>query len=152
LITSRQIIQISEEWAKSPKIFGKPVNIYVNPGSSDIKDMYKLMTNSSNKEIRFFADAKAQKVFVADAMLIQHQDIEKAMGYKPIDYGYDVPEYYIEGMGHIGGGRIILHANEDETSVLDTQGKYNWSFLEKYISGITAYLEKIKKKYAKKRK
>lgn len=46
MITSKQIISLSEEWTKTPVVRGVSVPIYENPNSNDLKEMFKSMKGS----------------------------------------------------------------------------------------------------------
>jgi hypothetical protein len=105
MITSNQIITLSEEWVKSVITPGdEKCDVYENPGSTDIKELYQL----GNNLIRYVADAKSQRVYVWSAMLALHDTVRVSLGLGhsgPNAYK-DTP-YVIEGFGQISGSKIV---------------------------------------------
>lgn len=78
MITSNQIIKLSEEWLMSAKGTYSPdlVNIYVNPTSSDYLELRK----EKVQFLRFIADNRNKKIYVANAIHILHDDMVRNIG------------------------------------------------------------------------
>ena len=177
MITSKQIINLCEEWSKSTIAGGERVDIYENPGSSDITKIIKLIKHKE-KLIRFIADAKSpQKVYVWDSSLAVHSEIFSVLGYHFNDW-MNLPNVLV-GYGHITSGKIILgdefgsiesllgavsalcDFKSPQPSWKKKYGKeisnvkkylfalfeYNWSFLDKHISGSGPFIEKEKQEF-----
>jgi hypothetical protein len=161
MITSKQIIKLCEDWYKSTMVYGHQVDIYENPGSSDLVKLSKNI-NNPKKRVRFIANAESpQTVYVADALQILHTDMLTTLGIK--NRHTTPPPNLAVGEGIIIGGKIVLIEElkvaenlyggierlsnlvshlllsgkdvDKEKNWLSEVFKYNWSFLDKYISG-----------------
>ena len=178
MITSRHIMKIGEQWFSDVKNGNITASVYVNPGSSDIREIYKVAA-SSNKPgqpaIRFIADAKSKKVYVWDAYYAYHDDVSNLLGYnKPNEY-LDEPPFVYDGYGKIVNGAIIgndkhgttqnidliLSSLNNNRYLSDRQVKeridilrpifsYDWSFIDKYISGFSQLIQKRKQDFLNK--
>ena len=169
MITSKQVIKLSEDWFKDVKNGNITASIFVNPGSSDIRDIYKNAVSANragHPTIRFIADAKTHKVYVWDAYYAYHDDVATELGYvKPNEY-LDEPPFVYDGYGKIVNGKIVGNDTHGTTSNIDSllnsietnhylsdrQIKeridilspiftYNWSFIDRYISGFTKFIQ-----------
>jgi hypothetical protein len=125
-MNAKQIIKLLEEWSKSiPGINKKEkVNIYENPGSTDVKELYP--TTKKEKLVRYIADAKEKKVYVWSALLAMHTTVRKEIGLG--DSGPDSRIKYpsvIEGFGLLSGGRIVSvsMSNEGDMWLLESNMK-----------------------------
>jgi hypothetical protein len=171
MITSRQIILISEDWIKQVRGSGTLVDVYSNPGSSDVAKLYaSLKRNNIDKEIRFIADANKRQVYVWDGYLATHNVMFSELGYGTLDY--EKSYFAMFGMGKISGNKIVFMGTFDSTinfirnrikflnmktvskqhldrvsSDLQHVFSYNWSFVNTYISGFANLLEKEKKDF-----
>ena len=161
MITSYQIIKICEDWFTSTMVYGHQVDIYENPGSSDLVKLTKNI-NNPKKRVRFIANADSpQKVYVADALQILHTNMLTTLGIK--NRHTSPPSNLAVGEGIITGGKITLvddikvaenlyggierlsnlvsHLSQSgkdidkEKNWLSEVFKYNWSFLDRYVSG-----------------
>ena len=183
MITSKYIIELLEDWSKSAKVRGESVDIYENPGSTDIKEILKSVKGKSSNLVRFIADAKPpQKVYVVAGYYAIHDDMRKALGRGSINSEWKKIPYIIGGEGHIVNGQIILSPPEkysegesidrltDMISFLGQLGpksitnskdfidinkpfiesifSYDWSFVDKYISGFKEFLDSEKKEFS----
>ena len=177
MIIAKEIINLCEEWSKSTIAGGERVDIYENPGSSDITKIVKSIRHKE-KLIRFIADAKSpQKVYVWDSSLAVHSEIFKTLGYNFNDW-MNLPNILV-GYGHITSGKIILgdefgsiesllgavsalcdfkspqpswkkkYGKEVSTvkKYLSDLFEYNWLFLDKYISGSGPFIGKEKQRF-----
>jgi hypothetical protein len=111
MITSKQIIKISEEWFCNVKNGNISASVYVNPGSSDIKELYKraeLANRAGSPAIRFIADSRSpQKVYVWDAYYAYHNDVSKVLGFSRPNEHLDEPPFVYDGYGKISSGKLI---------------------------------------------
>ena len=139
MITSKNIIKISEEWVKTgiSEFTDDAFDLYINPGSSDYLDMMKTAREDSRKfqGIRFVASNSLKKVFVADGLISTHYDIERVAG---------IPSgtrngTQIEGLADIVGGRAKMKDFYD-SGHLDKFQAIDWKWVDKYISGCSAYI------------
>jgi hypothetical protein len=179
MITSKKILKISEEWFRSVKNGNITANVYINPGSSDITELYKsaaLANRPGNPPVRFIADSKTQKVYVWDAYYAYHDDVAKILGFsRPNEY-LDEPPFVYDGYGKISQGKLIGNDEHGTTSNLDsllgslegndiryfsdrqiksridilrTVFSYNWTFIDKYLTGFSKFIEKRKHRFIK---
>ena len=150
MITSKQIIKLAEDWIKSGSAWGQPLEVYVNPTSSDFAKMNKDARNSVDllgkpsprdlKEIRFIADPKSQKVYVADAEWANHPDISRIVGIPRDSYGYcKFPN--VQGSAVVRGGKAQIVKDSCwrplELRNIKSFNKFNWSFADRYIPGFS---------------
>lgn len=189
MITSNQIIKLSEDWFKSVRGYkNESVSIFVNPDSSDLKELAMSVKESRfNNLIRFVADAKNQKVYVADGGLLIHGNITSGMGY-PTRVAAEKLSNMCFGYGTLSNGKItFINRDNDEfkfasrfrsltvaskfislskksnqvTKMIDVYFKdllqsynwinnfftYNWSFVDRYLSGFSSYINQEKLKF-----
>ena len=177
MITANQIISISEEYDKLVRDGNKLIDLFVNPTSSDLKEIYsKMSSNNPNKEVRFIANAKTQKLHVWDAALAVHYAMAYALGLSRGPGSFDEPTYAFDGFGRLSGGRIIPTFNHGTAkNIVDTEytrysGKsklppkvipdwvtdsdsleeffrYKWDFIDKYVPGINSFINKERDKF-----
>jgi hypothetical protein len=78
MITSKQIFNLLEDYAMLVNLPGGKVPIYENPTTSDYSDIKKSTIRFYRKleSIRFIADIENEKVWVWDAYLATHNDID----------------------------------------------------------------------------
>ena len=168
MIVAKEIITLCEEWSKSTAIGGDQVDIYENPGSSDIKKLFKVVRNFE-KEVRFIANAKTQIVYVWGAMLATHSDLLPILNLGSYVDLFKKP-WLLLGYGNIENGKIVLSHRHDaiegllcysdykarakfggsvgiEKAWLTSVFEYKWSFLENYISGLGKYMDREKAKF-----
>jgi hypothetical protein len=181
LITSKQIIKISETWVNNIKGYDMQVPLYVNPDSTDKKELYKAY-KISDHFVRFIADGSQQKVWVWDGTQAIHSQAMQSLGLGNYSKVYDSPNILL-GYAHLQNGNItfdvnnkepvdhLIHSVQSLNSFLlwgfsDGETKqrfgtdiklnynwlsqfftYNWSFLDRYISGMGNYISQEKSKY-----
>ena len=117
MITSRQIIYISEQWVKTDisHFVSGEFDLYINPTSSDFLDIIKTAKKDFNRTflgVRFVANNNLKKVYVADSSLALHKDIERAAG---IPTGV-CDGNQLEGLAKVFGGKAVI---EDRNFILD---------------------------------
>jgi hypothetical protein len=111
MITSKRIIQLVEEWFRDVKNGNISASVYVNPGSSDIRELYKraeLANRAGFPAIRFIADSRSpQKVYVWDAYYAYHDDVSKVLGFSRPNEHLDEPPFVYDGYGKIVSGKLV---------------------------------------------
>ena len=119
MITSKRIINISEEWIKSVTTYGdKKCEVYENPGSNDVKELYQL-----GKLVRYIANAKSQTVFVWSAEFAIHNTIRQSLNLgKSGPDSYKTSPFVIEDFGQISGNRIISVIRDYEGTFWKLEG------------------------------
>lgn len=145
-----------KEWVKSGGPYKKPLNVYANPGSSDYIEMIKDAKKRKDvfDEIRFVVDPRPgnQKVYVADAQVANHADICDIIG---LPYGEFVLPPLAQGKALVTGGKAKVIPNGKgfdnkafgyATKKREDYLKYNWSFVDRYISGFSQEMDKFFKK------
>lgn len=181
MITSSFISSKCEDWLASIKIRNAICDIFVNPGSQDLKDLFQsLKMSRAGESVRYVVDAKARKVYVWDAYLLSHEDFAKYQGVSNfakymtpnIHVGYssfqngkisfsdpsplDKSSVYIYGLKHLlEYTEISKYSLKDYLKEYDDFlvpfYKYNWSFADRYISGVSQFLQGQYKIYQKAR-
>jgi hypothetical protein len=169
LITSKQIITVGEEWNKYFKSGKYSTDIYLNPTSSDMKELYSKIDSSINpkKEVRFIADARKHDVYVWDAGFANHSDVGKSYGFHRQTF-FDEPPYVFDGFGLLSRGKIVGEFyGGTAVNLIQALGflvvkqkgslqsdalikeirpffKYDWTFIDRYVSGISQKIEQQK--------
>lgn len=117
MITSKQIIKLSEEWFKNVTGYmGKPVPLFINPNSSDLKELFNSSKGSKfGNLIRFVADAKTQNVYVGDGGLVIHNDILKSISLNS-SVNFDTLPNIFMGYGILKQGKIYFEFNGNSSS------------------------------------
>lgn len=105
MITSKQIIQLSEDWFKSIKTSMEVVDIYVNPSSSDYLELNK----RGIRQIRFLADADSKEVYIADAMSLTHDQIALKLNKPRVVGAFESHQWNIlPGIATISGNKSTM--------------------------------------------
>ena len=164
MITSKQIISFCEEYLISGKAYGKQFDVYENPTSSDIVKLNKTAREDRRTFdlMRFIADAKTKKVYIADAHLANHEDIEKSVG---IFSRYLETPWLLEDMVKITGGRPKMDSimslvdpiqlgdrvikDKKLINWFNDRFSYDWSFVDNYIGGVSNAMKFYQEKYQK---
>jgi hypothetical protein len=169
MITSKQIISLAEDWDKSFSKNGSNVNIFINPGSSDVLKIVKEV-RGKDIPVRYVADAKSKEVYAWNANAAIHFDTVPHINSSYNRKGED--PYIIFGYGYTSGSKIISFTEnlsnvamfvdelassnsrdsnktlmETRISRLNKMFQYNWSFLDNYISGMYHFINEQKLKY-----
>jgi hypothetical protein len=178
MITSRQINKLFEEWDRTVKDGNKSIDLFLNPTSSDLKEIYsKMSSNNPNKEVRFIANAKApQKVYMWDAALAVHYAIAYVLGLERGPASFDEPVFVFDGFGYLRGGKVIpVFSHGTAKNIVDTEYarfsgksktppkvipdwasdydtleeffKYNWNFIDRYVPGVSSYINNERTKF-----
>ena len=157
MITAKQILE---------KYFGlvrdsgyHKINVYINPDSGDILDMKKRAKElgyTFNGDIRFTAIPRINTVYVWDAWVGTHDNISNS-----IPHGNDNNVFC--GIAKCNGSKFTIfksdqmehidnwNATQNQAyvkMVLQNIFSFNWSWLDRYISGASNYIENYHKKYS----
>ena len=141
MITSKQIIKISEEYFKPLKT-GKDLlaSVFVNPGSSDIT---KIVMEAKQQKLpvtnaRIIADARPpQKVYVWNAYSACHCDVRTLIGIS--SYSSDKYPYLLCGLCDIVSGNKLKLVHWDDLVMIRDKDffkkffRYDWTWLERYM-------------------
>jgi hypothetical protein len=142
MITSKQIIKLSEEYAAMGKSQGYQVEIYKNPASSDLSALVKFAKehNRQLRKVRFVADAKTKTVYVADAYLIEHNDIRKIVGLPTYPTRND--SWVLDGIADYVSGKLNL------ITCSPTVGNFSfsWEFVDRYVPGVSVRMKQTQDK------
>lgn len=162
MISSKFILQRLESFSKSGKVFGRSVDIFENPTSSDLKELSRQSKDFQRSllEVRYIADAKKQKVFVFDAELAIHADVRTILDYSTEHYK---TSFLLNGEAKFQNGKLYTlpqrnlisksffyfqnYPSQVDKLYLEEVLKYDWSWLEKYVIGIDSEIKTIKKTF-----
>lgn len=166
MITSSQIIKISEDYLKSG-VSGSgnhSISLFVNPSQADFIKMIKLAKDNQRNltRIRFVANTLLKKVVVTDAYISTHEDVHKILGMpKDVEFSYSKYPYLLDGEAPFSNGRPnspvwdkfvtwILDRKTYDADFkiwLDGVFSYNWSWLDSYIPGSSSMMNSYKNIY-----
>lgn len=153
MITTKQL---QEEWLMLSDYGMVTGDVFVNPTSSDIKELYKI---NKEHEVRFIVDNKQKKVFVWDVWML-HGWVTRDLGIFE-RYNSLYPNKMISGTAKIIGGKLVvkdsdtittilrtvskqkkLYKNDDDWNYLRDLAAQDWTWAKKYID-ISSYINKI---------
>ena len=165
MITSKQIIRLSEEWLKAVEANVNFVDIYENPTSSDFKEIFK---NRKHNLLRFIADNKSKKIYAWDAYIGIHYDVAYELGY--ISRWENKDKDCLFGEASINGSRAVSSVSAISTDIfiwyykrisssggvvslslkkeLEDRIKIDWSWTNRYID-CTPVVSKLKEGFQK---
>jgi hypothetical protein len=162
MITSKQILNISDEYFGAKNVAGSYTIIYDNPTTSDLKELNQNINPSNfQKTVRFIADYNTKKVYIWDAFNAHHMQMRPVLGYNS-DSLYD--NALIDGYANLSGNKlpidywgdfdawmVVNKANPkwiaDIVPFLKRLFTLNWSWLDKYVSGTSLFLNDCKQKF-----
>jgi hypothetical protein len=167
VIVSKQIIKLIETYVSSKKISNHSVEVYENPSFDElmtIKNYYKDILDRGEKIVyRYLADAKKQKIYVAAAYDAIHRDIRQMVGYPTDDL---ITPYLLNGEAELRGRKLVpawpysttismcfkdykLYKQivPKELLYLKKAFDYNWDWLDKYVTGASKDLNKVKREF-----
>lgn len=126
MITSSQIIRLSEEWFKSIYIRGNVnVPIFKNPSSSDYLELKKSKVN----EVRFVADNNSRNLYIGDAVTLIHDEIGQASGIDTRSNKFDEKKLVLMGIAALRNGKFVMTESDDlffSFDLLYRQGEKDW--------------------------
>jgi len=150
MITSNQINKLLEEYFKTVSGLMMPTPIFVNPSSTDFKELYQ---NNKSHEARFILDNKAKKAYIWDANSALHGMVAREVGiYSQFNKNY--PEDILSGYGVIRNGKVYMTNSDTLEIIMSGPGphdkeylsglvKINWSWASRYVDS-TEFLNKIR--------
>ena len=164
MITSKQIIEISEEYNTRKNISGRDVVIYKNPTVSDLKEIQKLSVLQDMPEVRFVINRNDKGVYIWDSYLANHDQV---YGVLHLDWFHrDTDLNVLFGHAYIKGNRLVPSSSdlrgmfyyviswiysknnvEQNSKRLETFFGYDWSFADRYIVGFNSYLKQVKSEW-----
>jgi hypothetical protein len=167
MITSKYIIELTEKYNMlyNPGSGQTTTVIFENPTSSDFQDMVKTSKDGGRTlfELRFIADNKDSKVYVADSWYVLHDQMKFALGFPP-DSSFEKTPWLFDGVATYSGGKARM-TTWDKFDVFITDRKhsspelnewieetlyaYKWGWVDKYIGGFSSVLDSYKEKYKK---
>jgi hypothetical protein len=148
MITSKQIVKLSEDYFDTKNVNGHPLLIYINPS---LKEVIESSTFSKKmlhyNEIRFVADNKKQQVFVWDSGLCYHAKVRASLGYSE-----DFQKTYLllNGVASVKGSSVIMSRMDNFTSLYNaaassgskTERKAAYGYMERLLSEPWTWLNK----------
>jgi hypothetical protein len=136
VITSKLILRICEKYLTRGSFEGIKLEIFENPTSSDFVSLAKAVKEETGRKllaIRFVADARYQKVYIADAYNSIHQDIRDILKLPPAD-----KPGLINGIATVSGNRAIM---SELSSICPKEAvSSKWTWVNKYISGCSSMI------------
>lgn len=115
MITSKQIIQLSEDWFASSSSGNRQFDIYVNPSSSDYLELNK----NKVKLVRFIVDYSSRKVYISDADNSLHREVLNKIGgsiasdMMNMNYNnFQIGKFHLTGVAEIQGNKSIMNRSD----------------------------------------
>ena len=157
MITSNQIIQISERLLTRHTSGWSSVDIFENPDSSDIKELYQ---SDKSHQVRFLADKDKKKVWVWSINHALHGEVSRVTGVYN-SFNKIVPVGIFSGYGYIQGGKTVMENSDtldlmlrvvkaDKRKEMKSERDYltdllsdNWTWLSRYVD-FSNFAKKIK--------
>ena len=151
MITSKQIISISEDWFNRGDWASKDTDIYINPTSSDYRELNK----NKIKILRFIIDQPTKTVYVANAWNSVHGEIVDNINNSGISNRfYKLAPTQLAGISTMSGGKSIMSSsdflfillrryNKRDKDLLEKVLRQDWTWADKYVK-ITDYLNTVK--------
>ena len=132
MITSKEILNLFEDYSASGKSQGRHAEIYQDPTSSDYQELEKSAKRQKRvlEKIRFIADAKNQKIYVADSYTCVHRDMLKILKL-PLDFLTETHPYVKYGEAVLINGKLKGHFWLSSSNI--TSLDFNWTWLSRYI-------------------
>jgi hypothetical protein len=150
MITSKQIVDLTEEYFTSKNVSGHNVLIFKNPSYDDIREL----KGTPTFQVRFIADELTKTFYIWDANLAIHYPIIAHLGYN-INACKGNTGTALMSQAMIQGDKLVLtHTQIDDmfyfpslwmfkrqdanaTQMLNQLLACDWRFVDKYISGFS---------------
>lgn len=164
MITSKLILNLSEDYVTSKRVNGGTLVVYENPGSSDILSALK-DSREKSEDIRFIADFPSKKLYIFNGMIAIHDDALRLLGMGSESYNYNNPTRLL-GDAIYGSGMAMVYrsvAIESKLDIIkgshnsfeiDSAKKYledilnkNWTWVDRYVRYTTYYINNKKKEF-----
>lgn len=132
LLKSRKILSLLESYLASGKSQGRYTEIYENPTITDFQDLEKSAKKQKRLlgNIRFIADAKNHKFYVADAYSCVHRDMLKILNL-PLNFLTEAHPYVKYGEAVLRGNK--LYGKSWLSSSFRTSQDFDWNWIDKYL-------------------
>jgi hypothetical protein len=153
MITSKQIINLTEKYLKGKQYYGNFVDILENPSNREVVDLFGKKVPEFLKDIRFIADAETKKVYVWNSELATHNMVQNDVGYPNVN---DKPNIIL-GTGKVSGGKPTItewdfsryFASKKNLDFLGKIFSYKWDWLSVYVNNMKEFLSTEEEKYLK---
>jgi hypothetical protein len=145
MITSKQIVNLSEKWVQPVKSWHGRSEVFLNPDSTDIKELY---LSNDKHYVRFLANSKTKGVYAWNGFTTIHYEVANSVGLGS-EYNKKNNFNLLCGTGSIKSGKILMlgestidaylrkNINNLELSskkyledIIDT----NWNWLNPYVN------------------
>lgn len=115
MITSKQIIQMSEAWFASSNTNNRQFDVYINPSSSDYLELNK----NKIKSVRFIVDSSSRKVYISDADNSLHREMLNKIGGSiasdlvNMNYNnFQIGKFHLTGVAEIQGNKSVMNRSD----------------------------------------
>jgi len=148
MITSKQILSLTEDYFDTKNVNGYPLLIYVNPTLKEVIDASTFSKKMLHyNEIRFVADNKKQKVYVWDSGLCYHSKVRASLGYTE---DFQKTPHLLNGVAGVKGSSVIMSRMDNFTSLYNTaassgsktERKIAYNYMEKMLSETWSWLNR----------
>ena len=164
MITSRQILNLSEEYFNSTKTDNGYLEVFVNPTPDEfIQATKECKKHTGQGKIRFFAVNQQKKVYIFDAYLGYHAQAAPLLHLPPDAFDSKSPNLIMIGTARLDGKSAVMdgcdviavsirdiknYAPRSQTWVdyLTRFFATNWLWVDKYIK-CSSFLETRKKDF-----
>lgn len=139
---------LQEKYAFSKQIHGNYVEVFVNPSHAEIS---RLINNSKFKEVRFSAWDHTEKVYIWDANLAIHHQIEGEIEGRD---AWSEVDYLLSGNAKLKGNKLVATRSDQLQHYVDNpETNYllagvldrNWNWVKRFI-GVKGLLKQYKAK------
>jgi hypothetical protein len=144
MITSKQIIKISEKYVDYISSSWATTPIFINPTSSDFKELYQ---NDTSHRVRFIIDNLSKTVYTWSAYHVLHGTV--AQKYNLMNRYKNSDPNLIMGVGDLKGGKVYMTGSDSlESNIFSIKQNLfkdktkqflieliniNWSWVNKYV-------------------
>jgi hypothetical protein len=157
MITSKQIDKLFERFLTRHSSGWSSVDIFENPDSSDIKELYQ---SDKNHQVRFLADKDKKKVWVWNINSALHGEVSRVTGVYN-SFNKIVPFGLFSGDGYIQNGKTVMRNSDsldlmlrvvkaDKNKEMVNEREYlndilsdSWTWLSRYVD-FSGFANKIK--------
>lgn len=158
MITAKKMFELLEEYFTSKNILGKNVEVYKNPTLTDVKELNAVI-------VRFIADNRNRTVYIWDGYLAIHSYLWDVITGHPISSRTNCP-YLFPGIALVNRNKLTI-SQWDEfdnfkkyysksskrervnkgTSFFPEFFSIDWSWVDKYISGTSSFIQTRKNEF-----
>lgn len=132
MLTSYQISNLLESYSGSGKSQGRYAEVFENPTMTDYLDLDKSARKQKRVlgRIRFIADAKNRKLYIADAYSCVHRDMLKILNL-PSGFLSEAHPYVKYGEATLSGNKLKVEHSLSSSST--TSQNFNWDWIKDYF-------------------